>query len=65
MSDITVKMKDGSVRQFKHTGRAGGSYSKSLKLENGFAVIEDEYGKKTIIPANDIVEIVEEPGRYF
>lgn len=65
MSDIIIKMKDGSVKQFKHEGRAGGSYSKSLKLENGFAIVEDEYGKKTIVPANDIAEIIEEPGRYF
>lgn len=54
-------MKDGNVREFKHEGRSGGSYTKRLKLENGFAVIEDEYYTKTIIPAGDIEEIIEKP----
>ena len=63
MSDIVVKMKDGSERKFLHEGRPGGSYSKSLKLENGFAVIQDEYYRRTIIPAADIAEITEWPNR--
>ncbi len=63
MSDIKIIMKDGSVREFLHEGRVGGSYSKSLKLENGFAVITDEWYKKTVIPASDIAEIEERPLR--
>jgi hypothetical protein len=64
MSNITVKMKDGTIREFQHVGRAGGSYTKSLKLENGFAVIEDEYYNRTVIPAEDIAEIKETPTRW-
>ena len=64
MSNITVKMKDGTVREFKHEGRAGGSYTKELKYEGAFAVIEDEYGTKTAIPAADIAEITEHPVRW-
>lgn len=64
MSSITVVMKDGTRREFKHVGRAGGSYTKTLSLEGGFAIIEDEYGRRTIIPSQDIAEIVEEPHRY-
>jgi hypothetical protein len=64
MSDITVKMKDGSVREFKHQGRAGGSYTKTLKFEGAFAVIEDEYYHRTAIPAADIAEIKEIPIRW-
>ena len=63
MSSIQVTMKDGTLREFPHEGRPGGSYTKTLKLENGFAVIEDEWGKRTVIPAGDIAEITERPNR--
>ena len=57
MSDIIVKMKDGTTKEFIDRGAPGGSYCNSLKCEGGFAIIEDPYGNKTIIPANDILEI--------
>jgi hypothetical protein len=57
-------MKDGTKREFLHEGRSGGSYTKRLTLENGFAVITDEYYARTVIPANDIAEIKEYPERY-
>lgn len=59
MASITVKMKDGTVREFKHEGRPGGSYSKSAKAEGAFIVITDEWSMKTYIPAEDIAEVVE------
>jgi hypothetical protein len=61
MSNIVVTMKDGTVRKFMHTGRPGGSWSKTLKYEGGFAIIEDEYQQRTAIPASDIREVVETP----
>lgn len=61
MANITVKMKDGSIREFKHEGRAGGSYTKTLKYKEAFAIIEDEWGKQIAIPAVDIAEIIQEP----
>jgi len=64
MASITIKMKDGTKREFPHQGRSGGSYTKRLKLEGAFAVIEDEWGKRTAIPAADIAEVVETPERY-
>lgn len=64
MPSIKIKMKDGTVRDFPHVGRAGGSFTKTLKLENGFAVITDEWYKRTIIPASDILEIEEIPCRF-
>jgi len=64
MSNIVIKMKDGTIRQFLHSGRAGGSYTKTLKLENGFAVIQDEWYKKIVIPAADIAEIEETPTQW-
>ena len=59
--NIVVKMKDGTERRFMHEGRAGGSYTKRLAFEGVFAVITDEYGKRTAIPAADIAQIEESP----
>lgn len=59
MASITIKMKDGSIREFKHRGRPGGSYTKHIKFDGAFAVIEDEWGERTAIPAADIAEVVE------
>lgn len=64
MANITVKMKDGTVREFMHEGRAGGSYTKRLSYEGAFAIITDEWHTKTAIPAADIAEITERPERW-
>lgn len=65
MANIKIIFKDGGVREFKHEGRAGGSYTKTLKLEGGFAVVTDEWGKRTAFPSESIQEVVEEPERRF
>lgn len=65
MANITVKMKDGKVREFRHEGRSGGSYTKSVKYEGAFVIIEDEYYKRTAIPAADIAEVIETPHRNY
>jgi hypothetical protein len=64
MPSITIKMKDGSRREFPHRGRPGGSWTKTLRYEPGFAVITDEYGNETAIPTADIAEINTFPQRY-
>lgn len=64
MANITVKMKDGTVREFPHEGRLGGSYSKSVKYEGAFVIITDEYSKRIAIPSADIAEVIECPIRY-
>ena len=64
MSSITVKMKDGTTREFKHEGRPGGSYTKTIKYEGGFAIIRDEYDGRIAIPAGDIAEVIERPVRW-
>lgn len=61
MANIIVKMKDGTDRHFPHEGRAGGSYTKTIKYEGAFAVITDEWGKQTAIPAADIREVITKP----
>lgn len=62
-ASISMRMKDGTKREFHHRGRPGGSYTIQLKLEGGFAVVIDEYGSRTCIPASDILDIEETPLR--
>lgn len=65
MASITVKMKDGTVREFKHEGRPGGSYTKTVRYEGAFVVIEDEWSKRTALPAADVAEVIETPTRSW
>jgi hypothetical protein len=64
VSSIVVKFKDGSKREFPHRGRAGGSYSKSVKFEGGFVIITDEWYERAAFPAGDVSEVIETPERY-
>lgn len=63
--NIEVHMKDGTVRTFLHEGRAGGSYTKSIKYEGAFVVITDEWYRTTAIPAADIKEVKTESTRLW
>lgn len=64
MASITIKMKDGTVKDFPHQGRAGGSYTKRIRYEGGFAIITDEWHDETAIPSADIAEVNVSQGRY-
>lgn len=64
MAHILVKMKDGSVKEFKDTPRSGGSYTKTVKYEGAFLIVTDEWYQQTAIPAADIAECITTPGRY-
>lgn len=57
MNWIKIKFKDGTSREFKEVGRAGGSYTISIKYEGNFAIVVDEYGGTTAFPSADITEI--------
>lgn len=57
MASIKVFMKDGSIKDFPHIGRPGGSYTKTIRYEGGFAVIKDEFYNETAIPSADIKEV--------
>lgn len=57
MTDIRIKMKDGTKRDFLHKGRSGGSYTKKIRYEGGMAIIKDEYYNETAIPVCDILEV--------
>ncbi len=54
---ITIKMKDGKVREFQEKGRPGGSYTIRVQCEPGFVVITDEWDYRTYIPSSEIEEI--------
>ena len=64
MGDITVYKKDGTVERFEHVGRAGGSYTKTAKFKEGWVIIEDEYGKKTAFPSEEVARVEDVPLRY-
>ena len=64
MASIIIKMKNGDTREFPHTGRAAGSYTKSIRYESGFVVITDEYDKEIAIPSSDIIEVITIPTRF-
>lgn len=61
MSDIKIEFKDGTVKEFKHKGRSGGSYTKRISYEGAFAIVEDEWGAKEAFPAETIKQITEKP----
>jgi hypothetical protein len=61
LASITIIFKDGSKREFPHKVRAGGSYTKSVKYEGSFVVVEDEWRKKTAFPMDTVKEVIEEP----
>lgn len=66
MANIKIRMKDGSIKEFREQGRSGGSYYNRIRYEGVFAIVTDEYGNETVIPANDIAEVnVDAPPRSW
>lgn len=61
MSDIRVKLRDGTDRHFPDESRAGGSWETHLRYENGYVVIVDVYGKETSFPNDNVNEIIVRP----
>lgn len=54
---ITILFRDGSKREFKHEGRGGGSYTKSVRYEGGFVIITDEWYSETAFPQELVAEV--------
>ena len=54
MQSIKIWMKSGEILQFEHKPRPGGSYSLKIRYEGAFAIVTDEWGKETAVPAADI-----------
>lgn len=57
MSTIVMKMKDGTVKDFPESYRAGGSYHTTIRYEGAFAIVKNAYGTETAVPAQDIEEV--------
>lgn len=60
---ITIEFNDGEKREWRHQGRAGGSYTIRLSFEGEFAIVTDEWGKREIFPGASIRAIAETPAR--
>jgi len=65
MADIEIHMKNGPVESFPDRGRAGGSYSNTVRYDGGFVIVKDCWGKETAFPAVDVKKVVVDPGRSW
>jgi hypothetical protein len=52
--NIKLFFKDGSVKDYPHEGRVGGSYTKSIKYEGQMAIITDEYHRTYAYPIDTL-----------
>jgi hypothetical protein len=57
--NIRITFKDATVRVYNHQGRAGGSYTKTLILKEGWAKVVDEWNNVEAFPADTIVKVEE------
>ena len=57
MANITITMKDGTVHEFREYGRPGGSWHNSLRYEDGFVVVRDEWEEETAFPTADVAMV--------
>ena len=57
MANVTVHFRDGTKQEFKHSGRPGGSDTKSVKYEGNFVIVTDEYYNSTAIPMDLVKEV--------
>ena len=62
-SRITIKLKDGTTREFVERGRAGGSWTIRVTFEGAFVIVTDEWDTRTVFPAADVAEVVDHPAR--
>lgn len=64
MASIVIKFKDGTEAVFKHEGRSGGSYTKTLRHEGSFAIVKDEWDREYSFPSETIKEIQKLPNSF-
>lgn len=57
MRNITIHFKDGTSREFVEKGRAGGSYTISVRYEGGFVIVQDEYYNTNSFPGEIVKEV--------
>jgi hypothetical protein len=63
VADISIKMKDGTIKSFPDKGRPGGSYSNKVRYEGAFVIVTDCYYKEYAYPASDVVEVISATSR--
>ena len=63
MASIKITKRDGTVLDFPHRGRPGGSYTKTVRYVPGFVVVTDEWNHETAIPTADIEKVETTPVR--
>jgi len=61
MANVKITKKDGTIMDFPHRGRAGGSYTVTVKYEGAFVIVRDEWGKETAVPVTDVELVESEP----
>ena len=64
MANILIRFRDGTEKEFKHKGRPGGSYTKSVSYEGGMVIVRDEYDRRTAYPMDTVAEVIETPTRW-
>ena len=64
MANIIVHLKDGKKHEFRHVGRGGGSYTKTVRYEGAFVIVSDEWDKEIAFPAADVRKVEAQPHRY-
>jgi hypothetical protein len=62
MRTVTIKFKDGTMREFIERGRPGGSWSMTVRYEGLFVIVKNEWGLENAFPASDVVEVINTPG---
>lgn len=65
MKSVTVTFIDGTNKEFRETGRTGGSYTIKVKCEGGCIIITDEYDNQTFYPLERIKEVTTEANRSW
>jgi hypothetical protein len=61
VTNVKITKKDGTIMDFPHRGRAGGSYTVTVRFEGAFVIVRDEWGKDTAVPAADVEMVESEP----
>jgi len=64
MANIKITFRDGHIQEFKHIGRPGGSYTKTVKYEGAFVIITDEWGTETAFPSDTVKSVENTPTRW-
>ena len=65
MERIKITFKDGTTKEFLEKGRAGGSYTISIRYCEGFVEVMDVYRDTIAFPSESIKEVETFNSRRF